>query len=301
MAIAWVFFERVKHLLGWITVTGGTRGGAALCKQPLMAKPLSGLCCVCVCAWPCSCVCVCVRHLFSISTSPHTASPGAHLPNFSVICLLKPFLPFTESSVFVSVLLSKTEFTHPARFFLLQFLSGLLRCQQHPPPPSPLALSFFPLLCVPRSFSFLPLSSRLPPPLSEEIDWVIWLGASSARFLARGKERSGGDMTTCRNNNNIHNIGRVGKDGGSSGMEPALARQYLKYSLHINGMPQHLHFCLSLSVYLSVSLSPPHTHCSRLCRLLISNSAWSAGCRQTGVEREEAVFVFCCLLLLQSK
>lgn len=36
--------ERVKHLLGWTAVTGGTRGGAALGKQPLMAKPLSGLC-----------------------------------------------------------------------------------------------------------------------------------------------------------------------------------------------------------------------------------------------------------------
>lgn len=44
LAVAWGFFERVKHLLGWTTVTGGTRGGAALCKQPLMAKPLSGLC-----------------------------------------------------------------------------------------------------------------------------------------------------------------------------------------------------------------------------------------------------------------
>lgn len=44
LAVAWEFFERVKHLLGWTAVTGGTRGGAALCKQPFMAKPLSGLC-----------------------------------------------------------------------------------------------------------------------------------------------------------------------------------------------------------------------------------------------------------------
>lgn len=44
LAVAWLFFERVKHLLGSTTVTGGTMGGAALCKQALIAKPLSGLC-----------------------------------------------------------------------------------------------------------------------------------------------------------------------------------------------------------------------------------------------------------------
>lgn len=42
LAVAWGFLERVKHLLGSTTVTGGTRGGAAHCKQPLMAEPLSG-------------------------------------------------------------------------------------------------------------------------------------------------------------------------------------------------------------------------------------------------------------------
>ena len=65
------------------------------------------------------------------------------------------------------------------------------------------------------------------------------------------------------------------------------------------------HFCLSLSV--PPSLRPPSLPPSpppfflRLCRLLISNSAWSAGCRQTGVEREDAVFVCRCLPLLPSK
>lgn len=101
-----------------------------------------------------------------------------------------------------------------------------------PPPPSsnppPAALSFLSSLFL-RSLSYSSPSLLLPPSrhppsppsLSEEIDWVIWLGASSARFFARGKERSGGDMTTCRNNNNIHNIGRVGMDGE---MESVLAR-----------------------------------------------------------------------------
>lgn len=37
------------------------------------------------------------------------------------------------------------------------------------------------------------------------------------------------------------------------------------------------------------------------CRLLLSNSTWSAGCRRTGVEREDAVFVCRCLPLLPSK
>lgn len=66
-------------------------------------------------------------------------------------------------------------------------------------------------------------------------------------------------------------------------------------------MPQH---CVSIPVRLPSSLPFCHRHrllCSRPCRLLISNSAWSAGCRQTGAEREDAVFVCRCLPLLQSK
>lgn len=128
-------------------------------------------------------------------------------------------------------------------------------------------------------------------------------------------------MTTCRNNNNIHNIGRVGMDGGMKERERERERRngvcvgtamsslyrfswpfWVKYSPHTNGMPQH---CVSISVclYLSLHLPPPLPHLLRLrlCRLLISNSAWSAGCRQTGVEREDAVFVCRCLPLLPSK
>lgn len=62
-----------------------------------------------------------------------------------------------------------------------------------------------------------------------------------------------------------------------------------------------LHFCPSLSVFPSFRPPLPHLLHLRLCRLLISNSAWSAGCRQTGVEREDAVFVCRCLPLLPSK
>lgn len=52
-----------------------------------------------------------------------------------------------------------------------------------------------------------------------------------------------------------------------------------------------------LFVYLSFHLSAPLRHLLRLrlCRLLISNSVWSAGYRQTTIEYEDAVFVCCCL------
>ncbi len=72
-------------------------------------------------------------------------------------------------------------------------------------------------------------------------------------------------------------------------------------------MPQHcvsisVRFSICLSIFLSAAPPPlPHLLRLRLCRLLISNSAWSAGCRQTGVEREDAVFVCRCLPLLPSK
>lgn len=142
--------------------------------------------------------------VFSIPTTPCDAAPGAHSPHFTATRLLKPF-PFLSSlslslSFFFFFFFRKTEFTHPALFSLLQFIAGLF----HPPSPShPSLFLSFPL-SVPRSLSYPPPPSpplsRIPPPLSEEIDWVIWRGASSARFLAWGG--SGGDMTTCRNNNN---------------------------------------------------------------------------------------------------
>lgn len=62
---------------------------------------------------------------------------------------------------------------------------------------------FFPLFSS-QSFPFLPHLSSLPPSLPpplEEIDWVIWLGASV------------GGVTTSRDNN-IWSIGRIGTDGG---------------------------------------------------------------------------------------
>lgn len=270
-----------------------------------------------------------------VSTAPRVAVPGALLPNFNATRLLNALSP----SVFVSVLFAGDRIYSSCTAFLFFFSHSCFNSSQvffttdTPPPPTPPpslhhpppALSF-PFLSVPRSlsysspsllFSLPPSSSLCPPPLSEEIDWVIWLGASSARFLARGKERSGGDMTTCRNNNNIHNIGRVGMDGGMEEEKGERAEEsfsfcadspgcfQFKFSLHTNGVPQH---CVSISVrlYPSIHLSVlPPSHASavflRLCRLLISNSAWSAGCRQTGVEREDAVFVCRCLPLLPSK
>lgn len=143
-----------------------------------------------------------------------------------------PSSPLT--SVFVSVLFAGDRIYSSCTVFPCFNSSQVFFTTNTPPPPlflsSPRSLSY-------SSPSLLLPPSRRPPPLSEEIDWVIWLGASSARFLARGKERSGGDMTTCRNNNNIHNIGRVGMDGGmrrrrgeSGGMEPALAHRCLLYA-----------------------------------------------------------------------
>lgn len=73
LAVAGGLFERVKHLFGSTTVTGGRRGGAALCKQPLMVEPLSG-CCVSFC-------------VFSITATCCVAAPGAHFQLVSFIYL----------------------------------------------------------------------------------------------------------------------------------------------------------------------------------------------------------------------
>lgn len=177
-----------------------------------MAKPLSGLC-----VWFC---------VFSITAAPCVALPGACSPNFNSTRLVKPFRPFQSR-------LCLRPFLQRENLLILHCFSCLYSShvcfttdtpRLHRPPPPPVALSFLSsvhrtLFLIPPPLSFclppcLHRSSCHPPPLSEEIDWVIWLGASSARFLARGKERSGGDMTTRRNNNNIYNIGRVGMDGG---------------------------------------------------------------------------------------
>ena len=215
-----------------------------------------------------------------VSDAPRVAVPGALSPNFNATRLLNALSP----SVFVSVLFAGDRiYSSCTAFFffflslLLQFLSGLFHHRQTPPTHTPSlhhpppALSF-PFLSVPRSLSYsspsllfcLPPSSSLrPPPLSEEIDWVIWLGASSARFLARGKERSGGDMTTCRNNNNIHNIGRVGMDGGMEEEKGERAEEsfsfcadspgcfQFKFSLHTQAACHNI-----VSPFLSVSIRP---------------------------------------------
>ena len=102
LAVAWGFFERVKHLSGWTTVTGGTRGGAALCKQPLMAEPLSG---------PCVCDSVC----FPSPQLPVLPYQVLARLNSDAARLLKPFVLFHGEQNLLIV----------HRFFLLRFLSGL--------------------------------------------------------------------------------------------------------------------------------------------------------------------------------
>lgn len=143
-------------------------------------------------------------------------------------------------------------------------------------------------LCSLRSFLCLPSStSHNPPLLSEEIDWVIWLGASSARFLAQGKERSGGDMTTCRNNNNIHNIGKVGIDGrmekrtGGVCMGKATSSLHrlsggfrLKCALNTNTFHDIVSPFLSFSIRLSISYPASLPSLLRFAPLLIANSTW---------------------------
>lgn len=261
LAVAWLFFERVKHLLGSTTVTGGTMGGAALCKQALIAKPLSGLC-----------VGFCV--VFFITATHYVTRCSLAIFFMPHVCM-KPSFPV--KALFVPVLfffLFHEIYSSCTVFFLLQFLSGLFR---HPPTPSRRA--FFAFLSVPRSLSYSsPSLLRRPPSLSQEIDWVIWLGASSARFLARGKERSRGDMTTCRNNNNIHNIGmdggmRTESERERRGLESALARRYhpltdsagcfhFKYSLHTMVCHSIVSPFLSVSrlLYLSATATASSVH-----------------------------------------
>lgn len=162
-AVAWGLFERVKHLLGWTTVTGGTRGGAALCKQPLMAKPLSGLMISCV---------------LSVSAAPRVAVPGASFYRH----VSAEARPSPSELSFVSVLSAEDRIYSSCTFFffcfvslLLQFLSGRF---QHPsflhqpsPPPSSSFRSF--PLCSTLSFLFLPLPPSLSPPSpSLRGDWL---------------------------------------------------------------------------------------------------------------------------------
>lgn len=176
-------------------LTGGTRGGAALCKQPLMAEPLSGLCTrVRVGDWAC------------VFPSPRLPALVHQVLISNAPRLLKPsHVSFSSStrvfSVCTSCFLSVSFCFHSS---LLPFLA-LSHSHSSPLPPFT---------------SLPPATSRRPLLLSEEIDWVIWPGASSCPLSCSGEGvKSGGDMTTCRNNNNIHNIGRVSTDGGVGGVK----------------------------------------------------------------------------------
>lgn len=236
-------------------------GGAALCKQALMAKPLSGLC-----------VGFCVVFFFITAT------------HYVTRCSLAIFLCHTSAWNLPS--LSKRSLSPSFFFFFHEIYSS---CTVFFPasvplrsfsPSTPSRRAFFAFLSVPRSLSYSsPSLLRCPPSLSQEIDWVIWLGASSARFLARGKERSRGDMTTCRNNNNIHNIGRVGMDGGMRteserecrGLESALARRYLP----LTDSAGCFHFKYSLHTMVCHSIVSPFLSVSRLLYLSATATASS--------------------------
>lgn len=149
LAVAWLFFERVKHLLGSTTVTGGTMGGAALCKQALIAKPLSGLCvgfCVVFFITATHYVTRCSLAIFFYATRLHET----FLPCQSALCPL-PFFFFMK-------------FTHPAPFFSCFSSSQVFFAILQPPPavlslPSSLFHALF-LIPPPLSFAALPPSHR---------------------------------------------------------------------------------------------------------------------------------------------
>lgn len=149
LAVAWLFFERVKHLLGSTTVTGGTMGGAALCKQALMAKPLSGLCVgFCVVffhhCYSLRCLTRCSLAIFFNATRLHET----FLPCQSALCP-RPFLFFMK-------------FTHPAPFFFSCFSSSQVFFAILQPPPAVLSLPsslFHALFLIPPPLSF----AALPP------------------------------------------------------------------------------------------------------------------------------------------
>lgn len=140
------------------TVTGGTRGGAALCKQPLMAKPLSGLCVgFCVVFFFLSLLFTML--LYQVLTCLFFLMPR--------VCI-KPSFPF--KAVFV-----------PVHFFLCEIYSSCtvfpasvpLRSFSPPTPPSPSSnpppavLSFLSSLFHALSYSspslLCRLASTLPP------------------------------------------------------------------------------------------------------------------------------------------
>lgn len=149
LAVAWLFFERVKHLLGSTTVTGGTMGGAALCKQALIAKPLSGLC-----------VGFCV--VFFITATHYVTRCSLAIFFMPHVCM-KPSFPV--KALFVPVLFFFfMKFTHPAPFFSCFSSSQVFFAILQPPPavlslPSSLFHALF-LIPPPLSFAALPPSHR---------------------------------------------------------------------------------------------------------------------------------------------
>lgn len=160
-----------------------------------MAEPLSGLCTrVCVGDWAC------------VFPSPRLPALIHQVFISNATRLLKP------SHVSFSFLHQNLLRLHLLLPLLCVFLFSLLPSSF----PRSLPLPFLPAF----SFHLPPSTSRRPLLLSEEIDWVIWPGASSCPLSCSGEgEKSGGDMTTCRNNNNTHNIGRVSTDGEVGGVK----------------------------------------------------------------------------------
>lgn len=145
LAVAWLFFERVKHLLGSTTVTGGTMGGAALCKQALIAKPLSGLC-----------VGFCV--VFFITATHYVTRCSLAIFFMPHVCM-KPSFPVKALFVPVLFFFFFMKFTHPAPFFSCFSSSQVFFAILQPP------------LCSTLSFLFLPLSPS-PPSLPLTGDWL---------------------------------------------------------------------------------------------------------------------------------
>lgn len=150
LAVAWLFFERVKHLLGSTTVTGGTMGGAALCKQALIAKPLSGLC-----------VGFCV--VFFITATHYVTRCSLAIFFMPHVCM-KPSFPVKALFVPVLFFFFFMKFTHPAPFFSCFSSSQVFFAILQPPPavlslPSSLFHALF-LIPPPLSFAALPPSHR---------------------------------------------------------------------------------------------------------------------------------------------
>lgn len=139
MAVAGGFSERVKHLFCRTALTGGTRGGAALCKQPLMAEPLSGLCTpVCVGDWACvfpSPRLPALVHQVFISNATRLLNP--------------PHVSFPSSTRIFSVCTSCFHYSQCLSVFTPPFFLSTLS-------PTP----------IPPRFLLSPPSLHLPPPSS---------------------------------------------------------------------------------------------------------------------------------------